>query len=141
MKGDTIEIKITFPGGKRVDAELNGFVIRTDQPLKYGGEGSAPSPFEHFLASFGTCAGIYVLGFCDERKIPIEGISLIERLVFERKGDKAVLTRIILEIIVPPEFPEKYYSALVRSADQCLVKRHFANPPEFDIHTAVVELS
>ena len=54
--------KITFPGNKKVDAEFNGFTIKTDQPVNQGGVGSAPTPFETFLASLGTCAGIYVLG-------------------------------------------------------------------------------
>jgi len=88
QKGANIEIKITFPGKKKVNAEFNGFVITTDQPPKYGGDGSAPSPFDHFLASIGTCAGIYILSFCEERKIPTEHISLVQRLEYG-KTEKA----------------------------------------------------
>jgi putative redox protein len=107
--------------------------------VKYGGEGSAPTPFEYFLASIGTCAGIYVLGFCEERKIPTEGLSLIEHLVYEKRGDKASLKKIMLAIIVPPEFPEKYHRALIKVVAQCAVKKTILNPPEFDIRTVVQE--
>jgi len=133
-----VEIKISFPGGKKVNAEINGMVIKTDQPVKYGGEGSAPSPFEHFLASVGTCAGIFILGFCTERKIPAENISLVERLEYGRREDgKPFLEKIVLEILVPPDFPEKYYNALIKVADQCAVKKAIMNPPEFEVKTVV----
>lgn len=135
-----MEMKITFPGGKRVDAEFNGFTVRTDQPAKYGGQGSAPSPFEYFLSSIGTCAGIYVLGFCDERKIPTEGISLVQRLEYGEKEDgKKFLDKIVIEIIVPPDFPEKYNKTLIKVADQCAVKKAIANPPGFVVKTLVKE--
>lgn len=61
-----MEIKITFPGGKKVNAEMGGMVIPTDQSIEDGGEGTAPSPLSYFLASLGTCAGIYVLSFCQQ---------------------------------------------------------------------------
>src|SRR3972149_6644844 len=127
-----MEIKITFTGGKKVNAEIDGMVIPTDQPRKYGGEGSAPTPYDHFLASIGTCAGIYVLSFCEERKIPTDRISLVERFEAGKIGDKRVLTKIILEIIVPPEFPEKSRNALIKVVDQCAVKKPIMNPPQFD---------
>jgi len=111
----------------------------TDQPVKYGGEGSAPTPFEYFLASIGTCAGIYVLGFCQERKIPAENISLIQRLEYGKKEDgKAFLEKIVIEIVVPPDFPEKYHSALIKVADQCSVKRTIMNPPKFEVRTRIL---
>jgi len=132
-----MEIKITFTGGKKVNAEIDGMVIPTDQPRKYGGEGSAPTPYDHFLASIGTCAGIYVLSFCEERKISTDRISLVERFEAEKKGDKVVLTKIILEVIVPPEFPEKYHNALIKVIDQCAVKKTIMNPPKFAIRTIV----
>ncbi|MFH1701837.1 MAG: OsmC family protein [Nitrospirota bacterium] len=132
-----MEIKITFTGGKKVNAEIDGMVIPTDQPRKYGGEGSAPTPYDHFLASIGTCAGIYVLSFCEERKISTDRISLVERFETEKRGDKVVLTKIILEVIVPPEFPEKYHNALIKVIDQCAVKKTIMNPPKFAIRTIV----
>lgn len=132
-----MEIKISFPGGKKVDAELNGQVIRTDQPVKYGGEGSAPTPFELFLSSIGTCAGIFILGFCNERKIPTDRISLVERLEYGMVDGKSFLDKIVIDIIVPPDFPEKYYNALIKVADQCAVKKAIMNPPKFEVKTTV----
>ena len=133
-----MEIKITFPGGKKVNAEINGFIIHTDQPLKYGGEGSAPSPFEHFLASIGTCAGFYVLSFCDKRKISTEKIFLVQRLEYGKtENGKTFIEKIVIEITVPPAFPEKYHKALIKVADQCTVKKTIMNPPKFEIKTIV----
>lgn len=133
-----MEIKITFPGNKKVNAEIDGMVIKTDQPVKYGGDNSAPSPFDHFLASIGTCAGIYVLSFCQERKIPFEDISLVERLEYGKKEDgKMFLDKIILEISVPPDFPEKYHKTLIKVADQCAVKKAILKPPLIEVRTEV----
>ena len=133
-----MEIKISFPGGKRVDAELNGFIVRTDQPQKYGGSDSAPAPFSLFLASIGTCAGIYVLSFCEERKIPIEGVYLVQRLGYGKREDgKTFIDKIVVEIIVPPSFPERYHKALIKVVDQCAVKKAIMNPPKFEIMTLV----
>lgn len=133
-----MDMKITFPGGKRVDAEFNGFTVRTDQPAKYGGQGSAPSPFEYFLASIGTCAGIYVLSFCEERKIPTDRISLVQRLEYGKREDgKPFIDKIVIEILVPPDFPEKYHKALIKVAAQCAVKKAIANPPKFEVKTTV----
>lgn len=70
-----MDIKIDFPGGLRVDADLGGVVVQTDQPAP-SGDGSAPTPFALFLASMGTCAGIFVLHFCKTRGIPTENIYI-----------------------------------------------------------------
>ena len=130
-----MEMIIDFPGGAKVDAHFNGMTVRTDQSPP-GGEGTAPEPFATFLASIGTCAGIYVLGFCKQRGISTEGIQLIQRMYPGMMP--GLLGKIELEIQVPPDFPEKYHDALVNSASKCLVKRHLENPPQFDIHTEVV---
>ena len=63
-------IEVGFPGGQRVDARVRGFTIATDQSPEHGGEGSAPQPYDLFLSSIATCAGIYALKFCQSRKIP-----------------------------------------------------------------------
>jgi len=131
-----MELLIDFPGGARVDAHFSGFTVKTDQPPAGGGDGSAPSPFEIFLASIGTCAGIYVLGFCRQRGLPTEGIRIIQRV--SRSSQTHLVDFIELEIQVPPSFPEKYYEALVRSADQCAVKKHLETPPKFNVHTTVI---
>jgi len=69
-------MKIVFPGGKRVDALFDDFTVKTDQSAAHGGDASAPEPFAMFLVSLGTCAGIYVLSFCQHRDLSTEGISL-----------------------------------------------------------------
>ncbi len=132
------KINITFSGGKKVNAEIEGFFIKTDQPLKEGGEGSAPTPFDYFLSSIGMCAGFYVLSFCQKRDIPTENISLVQHVLYNTTKDgKTFLDTIVLEIIVPPGFPEKYHKALVKVADQCSVKKKILNPPKFEVKTTV----
>lgn len=129
-----MEMKITFPGGERVNAELNGRIIPTDQPVEAGGDGSAPSPYDYFLASLGTCAGIYVLSFCQQRGIATEGLSLAQRMEFETdKAGKRRLARVAIEIDLPPGFPEKYRNAIVKAAGLCSVKKAIMDPPEFAI--------
>lgn len=133
-----MEIKITFPGGKKVNAELDGMVIPTDQPVRFGGEGSAPAPFTLFLASIGTCAGIYILGFCQERGIPTDRITLSQRMEHAISEGKSSLSKIIIDIRVPGDFPEKYREAVKKVAEQCAVKKAVMNPPAFEINTVVV---
>ena len=132
-----MEMIVDFPGGARVDAHFGEYTVKTDQPPQGGGEGSAPTPFAVFLASVATCAGIYVLGFCKQRGLSAEGVKIVQRL-HSGPLSQGLVEKIELEIQVPPEFPEKYHEALIRSASMCLVKRHFETPPEFEIHTEVV---
>jgi putative redox protein len=117
-------ITIAFPGGKRVDADLGGHVVHTDQPVAGGGEDSAPAPFDLFLASLATCAGIYVLGFCQARGIPMDGITLVQHASPEA---------IALELTLPPSFPERYRDAIVRAAEGCKVKKLIAHPPAITV--------
>ncbi len=128
-----METKITFPGGKRINAEINGQIIQTDQPVGAGGEGSAPTPFDYFLASLGTCAGIYVLSFCQQRQIPTEGLALNQRAEFVTADGKSRLAKVVIEIDLPPGFPEKYQNAIVKAAELCSVKKAIMDPPEFEI--------
>ena len=128
-----MEMTISFPGGARVDSQFGSFTVKTDQPPQGGGEGSAPTPFATFLASLGTCAGIYVLGFCRQRGLPTEGLRLTQRLGVDRAT--GMVDKVELDIHVPPEFPEKYHAALIRSAEQCAVKKHMEAPPQFAITT------
>lgn len=130
-----MELLIDFPGGARVDAHFGPYTVHTDQPPMGGGEGSAPTPFGVFLASLGTCAGIYVLGFCKQRGLPTEGIRIIQRM--QSSPFSGMVEKVELEIQVPPTFPEKYRPSLIRSAELCAVKKHFENPPAFEINTKV----
>lgn len=122
-----MDIRITFPGGKRVDAQLGDRTIHTDQSPEHGGEGSAPEPFELFLASLATCAGLYVLGFCQARQLPTAGIEIVQRQLFDEASGK--LTHIELELVLPADFPEKYRAAVVRAAAGCKVKKTLVTPP------------
>jgi ribosomal protein S12 methylthiotransferase accessory factor len=122
-----MEMLIDFPGGARVDAHFGSFTIKTDQPPA----ATAPTPFATFLASIGTCAGIYVLGFCQQRGLPTEGIRIIQRM--HNNSFSGMVEKIDLEIQVPPTFPEKYRPSLIRSAELCAVKKHFENPPKIDV--------
>jgi ribosomal protein S12 methylthiotransferase accessory factor len=131
-----MEITVDFPGGARVDAHFDQFTVKTDQPAMGGGEGSAPTPFAVFLSSLGTCAGIYVLGFCRQRGLPTDGIRIIQRM--QNNPLTGMIGKVELEIQVPPSFPEKYRPSLIKSAELCAVKKHMENPPKFDIQTKEV---
>jgi putative redox protein len=130
-----MEMIISFPGGARVDSSFDSFTVTTDQPARGGGEGSAPTPFDLFLSSIGTCAGIYVLGFCKQRGLPTDGIRILERV--HRNPADGMVGTIDLEIQVPESFPDKYYESLIRSANLCAVKKHLEHPPSFNVYTKV----
>ena len=104
-----------------------------DQPVKAGGEDSAPAPFDLFLASIGTCAGYYVKAFCDQRGIPAEGIRILQHVNYNL--DQRRVDRIDIEIKLPPEFPEKYKEAVVQAANSCAVKKHLIVPPAIEVFT------
>jgi putative redox protein len=131
-----MEMVIDFPGGVRVDAHFGPYTISTDQPPFGGGQGSAPTPFATFLSSLGTCAGIYVLSFCRQRNIPTDGIRIVQSL--ETDPRTGMISTVNLDIQLPPEFPEKYRTAVIRSADQCAVKKHLETPPQFVIGTSII---
>jgi putative redox protein len=127
-----MEMIIDFPGGSRVDAHFGPFTVPTDQPPA----SSAPTPFAVFLSSIGTCAGIYVLGFCRQRGLATDGIKIVQRV--HSNPMSGMVEKIDLEIQVPPEFPQKYYDSLVRSAELCAVKKHLENPPVFEVTTKAI---
>ncbi len=126
-------MEISFPGGKKVDATIKGFTVSTDQPERAGGEGSAPTPFDMFLSSLGTCAGIYAYGFCESKGISTEGLKL--SMDVEKNREKRMIGKITMELTLPEGFPDKYKGAIVRSMDLCAVKKHMFEPPEFEITT------
>lgn len=126
-------MKITFPGGVQVNAQFNGFEVASDQPEKNGGENTAPSPFDFFLASLGTCAGFFALRFCQQRELSTEGLSL--QLTTERNAETKRLDRVEITMQLPNNFPEKYRSAIIRATDQCAVKKALLDPPEVELIT------
>ena len=129
-------MEITFDGGKVITAHTSNHSIRTDQPVKAGGENSAPSPFELFLAAIGTCAGIYIKSFCDQRNIPSEKIKIIQTMEYDLQT--GLPTNITLDIQLPVDFPDKYEDAVISSAELCKVKKTIANPPVFKVKTTQI---
>ncbi len=124
-------VEVTFPGGKRVDARVGKFLIETDQSVKGGGNASAPEPFDLFLASIASCAGIFALGFCQSRNLPTEGMAL--NLVCERDEKKKLFGKMTFQLTLPHGFPEKYHNGITRSMELCSVKKHMMDAPEFSV--------
>ena len=124
-------MEIGFPGGVAVSARFRGHEILTDQPTKAGGQGAAPPPFDLFLASIGTCAGFYALRFCQSRDIDATGLSATLEPVRDPATHRIATVRI--ELTLPPGFPARYRPAILRAIDQCAVKRHIVEPPEFAV--------
>ncbi|MCX6269714.1 MAG: OsmC family protein [Bacteroidetes bacterium] len=130
-------MEVYFEGNKKVIANLSGHLIPTDQPVRVGGEGTAPSPFDLFLASLGTCAGIYIKSFCDNRKIPTDEIRILQHMDFN--PHTGLLSKVVLDIKLPVDFPEKYKAAVIKAADQCKVKLTLMHPPDFEVNTSIIE--
>ncbi len=126
-----MQIEVDFPGGARVDAHFGPFTVHTDQAVRDGGAGSAPSPFDLFLAATAACAGFYVQRFCQQRSLSTAGLHLTQQL--EVDPATGHVTKLLIEIQLPPDFPAKYRGAVVRAAEQCTVKKHLEHPPAFEV--------
>ena len=124
-------MEITVDEGKVVSAHLHGHIIITDQSINGGGGNTAPSPFDLYLASIGTCTGIYVKSFCDNRNIPTDKIKIIQNTEYDKESGLPV--NITLDIQLPADFPEKYKASVISVAELCKVKKSIANPPVFQI--------
>jgi putative redox protein len=129
-------IEITFDGNKKISAKMGDLIVRTDQPVKVGGDGTAPSPFDMFLTSIGTCAGFYVKTFCDQRGISTENIKIFQHLSFNQ--ETKLFDKIEIEIDIPADFPAAYRDAMIRTAELCTVKKHLMNPPEIKVFAKTV---
>lgn len=132
---EPMDMKVYFPDNKRVFADYKGFTIETDQPEHGGGDNSAPAPFDLFVASIGTCAGIFMLDFMQRRDIPTDEAGIT--LSTERDPKTGLIGQITLDLHLPPEFPAKYKDAIVNVVDLCSVKRHLHQPPQFAINTHI----
>ena len=124
-----MDLKVKFPGGLAVNADYGPFNIETNQ------DGTAPPPFALLLASIGTCAGIYVVYFCQERGIDTSKIKM--KLEFDRDEKKNLTTAVHMHIDLPADFPPKYKKAAIKAAKLCTVKRNIADPPEFNISATI----
>ena len=130
-----MQMEIKFEGKKKVNAIFGNYILKTDQPLEAGGDASAPAPFDLFLASIGTCAGIFVKSFCEQRGIPSENIRIIQTIEFDKV--KHLIGKISLDIKLPNDFPEKYKDAVINVANLCTVKKHLLNPPDIEVFATV----
>ncbi|RLD54413.1 MAG: osmotically inducible protein OsmC [Bacteroidetes bacterium] len=128
-----MDIEVYFEEGAKVNARLGKHVVKTDQKERGGGEDSAPAPFDYFLVSIATCAGIYVKVFCDKRGIDSSKIRINQKHRNDPQTRK--LIGIDLDIILPEDFPDKYREAVLKAADQCAVKRLLKDPPEIEVQT------
>jgi ribosomal protein S12 methylthiotransferase accessory factor len=129
--GTTSEIQVTFPGGLAVDARVGDHVVRTDQPVSAGGADAAPAPFDLFLASIATCAGIYALGYCRARGLSTEGLSVVQRT--ELDPTTKLPAKITLVLTPPTGFPEHHRVAIQRAMAGCKVKKTMAAAPEITV--------
>jgi len=130
-----VDMKVTFPGGKKVNALYEGFTIKTDQPVSSGGNGDDVSPVDLFFASISTCVGYYVLIFCQTRDISTEQIEI--SIDMKKSSETGLIEKMVFDIQLPADFPEKYRKAVTKAADQCKVKMHLENPPSFEINATV----
>ncbi len=130
------DMKITLGENQKVAVDYKGFHIVTDQPVSAGGDGSAPSPFDLFLASIGACAGFYVKSFCQQRGLPQEGITLEQ--IMHRDPETRMIHRVEILIHLPAEFPAKYHDSVIRAAEACTVKKHIAKAPVFELKTVII---
>lgn len=126
-----MNIKVTLGENKKVVAEFDGYTVTTDQPKEDGGDGTAPGPFDFFLASLATCAGYFVQSFCRTRNIPTEGISIEQSDEWDEKTN--LISKITVTITLPENFPSKYRSSVIAAANQCTVKRHMQSPPQMEV--------
>ncbi|MCU0723372.1 MAG: OsmC family protein [Planctomycetes bacterium] len=124
-------MEMTFPGGKKVAASWRGFTVISDQPASGGGEDSAPTPFELFLISIGSCAGFFALSFCQARKIPEEGLRVTAAI--ERDPATHMVPRIGITVRLPAGFPDKYRDAIVQAVKACMVTKHLDRPPRIEV--------
>ncbi len=125
-----MDMEIRFPGGKKVEALTDGFVIKTDQARADGGDGSAPAPYTLFLASIGTCAGIFVASFLESRQIDTRHLRM--RLSFSTDPKTHLVDKISIDVDLPPGVAQKYKRAIERAVSLCAVKRSMDNPPRFE---------
>ncbi|NJO16305.1 MAG: osmotically inducible protein OsmC [Thioploca sp.] len=132
-----MDILVTFGSGLKVNAHFKNFTVNTDQAKQVGGEETYPDPFSYFLSSLATCAGFFVLRFCQSRDIQTTGIQV--KMSNDWNPTKKLVENIQIEIIVPPIFPEKYIQALIRSVNECSVKKMLITPPHIEVTTKVVE--
>jgi len=128
-----MEIKVNFLENLRLAAKFDDFTVETDQPIRYKGDGSAPSPFDYFLASSALCAAYFIRLYCNARDIPTENIRLSQNNIVDPENRYNQIFKIQVEL--PEDLSEKDRTGILRAAERCSVKRVIQNVPEFQIET------
>ncbi|WP_298848696.1 OsmC family protein, partial [uncultured Salinicola sp.] len=126
-----MEIKVNYLDNLRQEAKFDDFTVITDQPIRYKGDGSAPGPFDYFLASTVLCAAYFVRVYCNAREIPTENIRLSQNNIVDPENRYNQIFRIQIEL--PADISDKDRTGILRSIERCSVKRVIQNNPEFQI--------
>ncbi len=126
-----MEIKVNFLDNLRLEAKFDDFTVVADQPIRYKGEGSAPGPFDYFLASSALCAAYFVKLYCQARDIPTENIRLSQNNIVDPEDRYKQIFKIQVEL--PADISEKDRQGILRSIDRCTVKRVVQTGPDFVI--------
>lgn len=126
-----MEIKVNFLDKLRLEAKFDDFTVVSDQPIRYKGDGSAPGPFDYFLASSALCAAYFVKLYCDTRNIPTENIRLSQNNIVDPENRYQQIFKIQVEL--PADISAKDRQGILRSIDRCTVKKVVQTGPEFVI--------
>jgi ribosomal protein S12 methylthiotransferase accessory factor len=126
-----MEIKVNFLDKLRLEAKFDDFTVIADQPIRYKGDGSAPGPFDYFLASSALCAAYFVKLYCDTRNIPTENIRLAQNNIVDPENRYQQIFKIQVEL--PADISDKDRQGILRSIDRCTVKKVVQQGPEFII--------
>ena len=129
--------EVQFQENKKIDIQLGGFTVKTDQPTEDGGDNTAPSPFDLFLAGLASCTAVYARSFCESRHIPCQGMSLSLDPFF-KEGAKR-MEKVVITLHVPQAFPEKYIKAVIKSMGMCAVKNQMHPDILFDTRVSYLE--
>lgn len=126
-----MEIKVNYLDNLRQEAKFDDFTVIADQPIRYKGDGSAPGPFDYFLASSALCAAYFVKVYCAARDIPTENIRLSQNNIVDPENRYKQIFKIQVEL--PADISDKDRQGILRSIDRCTVKKVIQNNPEFVI--------
>ncbi|SEI21275.1 OsmC domain/YcaO domain-containing protein [Pseudomonas asplenii] len=126
-----MEIKVNFLDNLRLEAKFDDFTVVADQPIRYKGDGSAPSPFDYFLASSALCAAYFVKVYCDTRNIPTDNIRLSQNNIVDPENRYNQIFKIQVEL--PADISDKDRQGILRSIDRCTVKKVVQTGPDFVI--------
>ncbi|WND03907.1 OsmC domain/YcaO domain-containing protein [Temperatibacter marinus] len=126
-----MEITVNFLDNLRLEAKFDDFTVITDQPIRYKGDGTAPSPFDYFLASSALCAAYFVKVYCLARDIPTDDIRVSQNNIIDPENRYNQTFQIQIEL--PESISEKDREGIIRSADRCTVKKVIQQTPDFKI--------